>query len=257
MKQLKSKYLIFSILFVWLFTLSAVSQTYDTTDIDKHFSKKEKALFELAINYQKAFYNKFYTDTLVDFSEIKIKILAFYDNYAGQIVGGYSPFSKTLMIRKDKKTENSYMKTAYHELSHALLHLYSGCQFFFIPSWLNEGLADYLEDMTYNSKKIVHKKNEYLIARVKTLIELRDFDFADFATWDYERFSRESLTQEHFGYAVGYCMVFFLINKDEKTAYSFFNALLKENTPTIEFFDENYTGGFSQFEKDFIKYYSE
>jgi len=146
------------------------------------------------------------------------------------------------------------MKTVFHELSHALQHLYSGEQFNRNPPWLNEGLAVYLSEMTYHSKKNVHKKSDYLIARVKTLIELRDLDLVSFVNWEHPKFTRTSFSQDGYGYAVGYCMTLFLMNKNEKNAYALFRSLIEENKPTTEIFDNYYEGGFSQFEKDFFDY---
>ena len=261
MKIIKSKYLIFSILIFLYFPIFAQENIF--SDIDKYFSKKEKTTFENALEYQNAFYKKILPDSVIDFSKIKVSVIT--DNRMYELrslvrknsPGFYSSFDHRLIIFKVEKTKNAFMETIFHELSHALLHLYSDTIFFDIPSWLNEGLADYLEGMTYNSKKIVHKENTHWIARVKTLIELRDFDFVEFVDWDYKKFSKESFSQEGYGYAVAYCMVLFLIKKDENTAYSLFRSLIEEQKPTTEIFDKYYGGGFAQFEKDFIKKYSE
>jgi len=261
MKKIKSKYLIFNILiFLPSFILA---QENIFSDINKYFSKKEKITFENALEYQNAFYKKILPDSVIDFSKINVSVITNERVYEFRSLirknspGFYSSSERKLVIFKVEKTKNAFMKTIFHELSHAILHLYSDTVFYDIPSWLNEGLADYLEEMTYNSKKIVHKENTHWIARVKTLIELRDFDFVDFVDWDYQRFSKESFSQEGYGYAVGYCMVLFLMKKDEIAAYSLFRSLIEEQKSTTEIFDKYYKGGFSQFEKDFIKEYSD
>ena len=258
MKSVECKYHIYSFFIVSLIHLLVFAQENNFPDIDEYFSKKEKAIFERALEYQTAFYKNILPDSIVDLSEIQVSVITNIKEYGTNILiqkktsGYYSTADRELVICKDEKYKNTFMKTAFHELSHALLHLYSGTQFYLIPPWLNEGLADYLKGMTYHSKKIIHKKDAYMIARVKTLIELRDFDFVDFVNWDYKRFSKESFSQEASGYAVGYCMVLFLMNKDEKEAYTLFRSLIEEQKPTSEIFDTYYQGGFFQFEKDFF-----
>ena len=65
--------------------------------------------------------------------------------------------------------------------------------------------------MTYSPHKATHRTNTYLTARVRTLIQLGEIDLTDFVHWDYGRFAAESFAQEGYGYAVGYCMVLFLL----------------------------------------------
>jgi len=238
----------------------AFAQEKNFPDTGKYFSKKEKAIFERALEYQNAFYHKILPDSIVDFSEIKISVVTDVKNFSNALVqkkssGYYSSSDRQLVILKTEKLKHVFMKTVFHELSHALQHLYSGNRFHQNPPWLNEGLAVYLSEMTYRSKKIVHKKNDYLIARVSTLIELRDLDLADVVNWDHPKFTKESFSQDAYGYAVGYCIVLFLMSKDAKFAFSLFRSLIEENISTTEVVDKYYKGGVSQFEKDFIKFY--
>jgi hypothetical protein len=138
-------------------------------------------------------------------------------------------------------------------LSHAFLHLHSGDKN--IPAWMNEGLAVYIQEMSFNKKKIKQRINTQSIARVKTLIEIKDIDLSEFVNWNYQKFSAESFSQEGYGYAVGYCMVLFLMQYDEDKSITIFRNLIGEQT-TVEVFNDHYTGGFAQFEKDFMEYFS-
>ena len=256
----KREKFIFNVLFVLFLPLIVFAQEKNFPDIDKYFSKKEKATFDCALEYQNVFYNKIFPEVIVDFSEIQISVIGEFSNILLQkkSSGYYSSFYRELVIFKAPQYKNTFMRTTFHELSHALLHLYSGDQFDHIPPWLNEGLADYLAGMTYSSKKIIHKKNNYRITRLKTLIELRDLDLADFANWNHQKFTKESFSQEGYGYAVGYCMVCFLINKEEKDIYSLFRLLIEKDNDksTTEIFDNHYEGGFLQFQRDFFDFYS-
>jgi hypothetical protein len=121
----------------------------------------------------------------------------------------------------------------------------------YVPAWLIEGLATYHERMTYDKRRIRHQIDRFYTARVKTLIQLNEIDLAEFVSWDYQKFSRESFTQEGFGYAIAYCMVLFLMQQCENMAFTIFRNLVNGYS-TVEVFDKIYNGGFSQFEKDFI-----
>jgi hypothetical protein len=164
-------------------------------------------------------------------------------------------FSKTreLVVCTDKKYKKDFVKIACHELSHAFLHLHSENKN--IPAWLNEGLAVYLQEMTFDRKKITQRINPLHVARVKTLIELKDLDLSEFVKWNYQKFVVESFSQEGYGYAVGYCMTLFLMQHDEDKAMTIFRNLIGEQT-AIDVFNDCYPGGFAQFEKDFIEYFS-
>jgi hypothetical protein len=171
-----------------------------------------------------------------------------------QSSGFYSPSRRELVVCKDKRFKNTFLKTCFHELSHAFLHLHAGDKY--IPAWFNEGLAVYLEKMTFSSKKIRHQTDSYMLTRVKTLIELREVDLAEFVKWDYSKFAKESFSQENFGYAIGYCMVLLLMRQqNEAQVFTIFRNLIG-TTSTIDVFDKYYEGGFAKFEKDFIAYFS-
>ncbi|MDR0230696.1 MAG: hypothetical protein LBI82_01065 [Dysgonamonadaceae bacterium] len=260
---MKSNIFSFAVL-ILLFCNPVSGQNFKLDDPDNLFSKKEKTILENAINYEMDFFNRTFTNKIIDFSEINFTIIPNYMSYllyqsksggvARQSSGYYSHSKQELVICNDKKYKNSFLKTCFHELSHAFLHLHTDKKQ--IPAWFNEGLAEYLGKMTFSSKKITHKTDTYLLARVKTLIELREINLAEFVNWDYRKFATESFTQEGYGYAISYCMVLFLMQQqDETQTFTIFRDLIGTKS-TINVFDNYYKGGFVQFEKDFIAYFS-
>ena len=261
--RMRNSKAILSILFLFFF-FTASAEEIKIQDPENHLSKKEKQIFERAVNYATAFYNRIFLDRKVDFSDINFTIIpdhiafVLYLNNLGIAAplnspGIYVSSAHELVVCTDKKFKGSFINIACHELSHAFLHIHSGNKV--IPAWLNEGLASYLQEMTYDKKIITQRVNRRSVARVKTLIELKDLNLPDFVTWNYQKFSAESFTQEGYGYAVGYCMVLFLMQQDENNAITIFKKLVGEQTAK-EIFDNCYTGGFEQFEEDFKKYYS-
>ncbi|MDR0414436.1 MAG: DUF1570 domain-containing protein [Prevotellaceae bacterium] len=232
-------------------------------DPGNHLSKKEKRTFERAISYEAAFYNRIFSDKKISFSDVKLTIIhnhidfVLYLRSLGQAVpknspGVYLPSIRELIVCSDKKFKKGFTKITCHELSHAFLHLHSGDKN--IPAWLNEGLAVYLQEMMFDRKKVKHRINNHYIARVKTLIELKDLNLSELIAWNYQKFSTESFAMEGYGYATGYCMTLFLMQRDEDSAIAIFRNLVGERT-TVEVFDEFYAGGFGQFEKDFTEYF--
>jgi hypothetical protein len=250
------------ICFLLQFSSVWAQNKFQLDDLENHFSKKEKIAFERAVEYEMTFYNRIFHEQDINFSEIKFTVVPnflqfmLYQSQSGSIhqnsSGFYAPSRQELVVCKDEKFKDSFLKTCFHKISHAFLHLHAGKES--IPAWLNEGLAVYLENMTYSAKKITHQTNKYSLVRVKTLIELKDLNLSEFVNWDYGKFATTSFSQEGYGYATGYCMVLFLMQKDEEKAIAIFNGLLDSKTST-EIFDKYYNGGFAQFEKDFVAEY--
>ena len=232
-------------------------------DPENHFSKKEKPVFERAVNYEAAFYNRIFPNQKHDFSDIKFTVIPNQMDFGLYLMklgikapkdapGIYILSSRELVVCTAKKFRAGLIPILCHELSHAFLHIHSGEKN--IPAWLNEALAVYLQGMTYDKKKITQTIDQRYVARVKTLIELKDLDISDFITWDYRKFTHESFSQEGYGYAVGYCMALFLMQQDEENAIAIFGNLIGEKS-SEEVFNAYYPGGFSQFEKDFMEYW--
>ena len=131
---------IFSILLFWLLFLPFLvfAQENYFPDVDEYFSKKEKATFERALESQNAFYKKIFPDIVVDLSEIEISVVTDakdykYKSMQKKVAGYYSSSYRELVIFKTEKFKHAFMQIMFHELSHALLHLYSGDQFDRIP----------------------------------------------------------------------------------------------------------------------------
>jgi len=246
-----------------LLTISVQAQKINFIDPDNLLTKKENLTLEKALQYESDFYNRLFPDKTINIPDIKFIVvsnyLAFvnlqskYGTVHTNSSGFFTSKDSTLIVYKDKKSEvNNFLPICYHEFSHAFLRLHTGNKY--IPAWFNEGLADYLKQMTYDKNKTTQRINTYSITRVKTLIDIKDLNLSEFVNWSYEKFSKESFTQESYGYAVGYCMVLFLMQQSEDKAFVIFRNLVDVRS-TVEVLDRYYSGGFSQFEKDFMAYF--
>jgi len=255
---------LYAIYILNLLIIGILAQEKDIISIENMLTKKENIALERALHYKSDFFNRLFSEKTVNSSEIKFVVANNYGEYIyiqskyGYVkpnsYGFFSGKDNTIVVLKYKKDENpkNFMQTCYHELSHAFLHLHIGDNY--IPAWFIEGLAIYHAQMTYDKNKITQRINSYYVKRVKTLIHLKEINLTEFVNWDYQKFSIESFSQEGYGYAIGYCIILFLIQQNEDEAFTIFRRLVNAYSVT-EVFDKYYSGGFSQFEKDFLEHY--
>ena len=247
-----------------LLTIGLLAQEKSIISIGNILTKKENIALERALLYKSDFFNRLFSEKTVNSSEIKFVVANNYGEYLNiqskyglvqpNSYGFFSRKDSTVVVFKHKKDENPniFMRTCYHELSHAFLHLHIGDNY--VPAWFIEGLATYHAQMTFDKSNITQRVNSYYVKRVKTLIQLKEINLTEFVNWDYQKFSTESFSQEGYGYAIGYCIVLFLMQKYEDKAFTIFHSLVNEYSVT-EVFDKYYSGGFSQFEKEFIEHF--
>lgn len=257
----KKTLLLFSVGLLLAASLTAQSNIR-FVNTEKLITSKEETALGKAIEYEADFFNRFFPGKTVDITDIKFTVVTRFADLVNLKSGSkaylssgfFNPSDSLLVVLKTRKMPSSqFLKVCYHEMSHAFLSLHTGGQY--IPPWFNEGLAVYLERMSFHKSKIVHEVDKPKIRRVKTLIELHDLNLAEFADWGYAKFSEESFSQENYGYCVGYCMVYFLMQKGEEQAFEFFRNLVGTRS-SVETFNHHYPGGFSQFEEEFLAYYS-
>ncbi|MBD8387811.1 DUF1570 domain-containing protein [Dysgonomonas sp. BGC7] len=231
---------------------------YSIQDTDGVLNKKEAASLEQIIAYQLEFYNKVLPESSIKPTDVRLNI---YSNYSAYLMyqkeqmkttlhrsmGFYSSKNKEAVVCKDKH-EKEFLSTCYHELSHFFVNTYFGS----VPIWLNEGIAVYFGNMK-PGKSVNHQVVKTYILRVKTMIDLRDIDLNDFLSWNRNKFYERSFSHESYGYALGYSIVQYLMQKDEKSVVSLIREI-KNGKDSKEAIDIVYEGGFSSFEKDFMEY---
>lgn len=233
---------------------------YTIKDNDAVLSKKEKEALEQVIKYQLDFYNKVQPEQPINPSDVSLNIFSDYGTYLiyqkenikttlHRSMGFYSGKNKEAVVCKDKH-DKGFMSTCYHELSHFFVNTYFGS----VPVWLNEGLAVYFQE-SKPGKTVRHHIADRYIIRVKTMIDTNDIDTADFVEWDRNRFYKKSFSHENYGYALGYAIVQYLMQKDENIVANLIRQI-KAGKKSTEAFDSVYEGGFSQFNSDFLKYIS-
>lgn len=255
-------FLLFSLLLFFNFKIGS-QNNFNLINNEGLLTAKEELALGKAIQYEADFFSQLFPDKNINICDIKFTVATNFIDFVNvqtktsgsthMISGYFSTKDSSLVVYKDKKASSSrFLSTCYHEMSHAFLSLYAERKY--LPPWFNEGLAVYLERMSFDKKRVVQQVDKYKIGRVKTLIELHDINLADFAEWNYQKFSSESFSQESYGYCVGYCMVYFLMQKDEAGALQIFRQLIGSGLSS-KVFERLYPGGFAQFEKDFMEYF--
>jgi len=248
------KLLLFSLFLILSFNIFA---QYSITDSAKILTNKEIKYIEKVIEYQLSFYKKVFPKENIQPSDVKLHIYTditaylmmqkeLYGSVRIGLGGFYSRKNKEAVVCKDKK-EKTFLHTCYHELSHFFTNTY----FEAIPIWLNEGLAVYFASLKVSDKNVQPQENHRCTARVKTMIDIRDINIKDFMTWSHPKFKKMAATHDSYGYALGYSIVNFLMKKDPDFLVSYIR-LLKEGKSSEEAMEKLYTGGFIQFEKDFL-----
>lgn len=233
---------------------------YDISDADGVLSPKETTALRQIIAHQLVFYNRVFPDVSIKPVDVRLNIFSNYGLYIlyqnelmetirHRSMGFYSHKNREAVVCK-KDNDQGFLKICYHELSHFFVNTY----FRAIPTWLNEGLAVYFEHMK-PGKTVNHQVMKTFIFRVQTMIDIRDIDLADFILWNSKKFYDKSFSHENYGYALGYAIVLYLMQKDENMVVALIRELNagKKGSDAV---DAVYDGGFSAFEEDFMKYVS-
>ncbi|NDV79388.1 DUF1570 domain-containing protein [Dysgonomonas sp. 511] len=248
------------IAFLLLLIADIACAQYAIKDNDKVLDKKEQKVLEQVISHQLEFYNKVLPDSAINSTDVRLVIFSKYGDYLmyqkeqtntthHRSMGFYSRKNKEAVVCKDRH-ENGFLSTCYHELSHFFVNTYFGS----VPIWLNEGLAVYFGN-TKAGKTVKHQPHNTFFMRVKTMVDTQDINIEEFLDWSHKQFSKKSFTHENYGYALGYSIVQFLMQKDPQIVINIIREI-KDGKNSREAIEVSYGGGFSRFESDFFEYIS-
>ena len=162
-------------------------------------------------------------------------------------LGVYLPSSHEIAVfihpKKWGGKENTY-KTIKHEASHAILHSLAER----MPHWLNEGMAEQMETLSFSGEKFIidrHRKNHRsVLARKKQLAEAGRFIEMDSLRW------RGELANGSPHQAMAGQLVFLSLSKSY--GRSFITRLLQDYKRGVKLrsfylLDQHYIGGTSAF----------
>ncbi len=252
------KQIISIIFFVMFVMIVSQAQVIVFENLEQPISEKDSLKIDRIIRYQKDFYSQIVP---IDSVQLKLRLFANKEAYRAYIHshkvsglslkhsgGMYITKTKELLVPKVK--ERSFLNVVYHEMSHHLLREI----LLEPPKWLDEGLAKYFEHIQIGKNKITHKMEGNEIGHIKSLLEMKEINLKEFISSKGKDFFKESVTNENYSYKVAHAIVYFLIINDSAQFKQMIIAI-KNGTPSYDAINTTYTGGFSQFETDFVAYF--
>lgn len=228
-------------------------------NIGAPISKKDSIKIIDMIYAEMNFYNKIYS---IDSAYIKLNI---YDDKSAYeevrskyrmkgVAGGgfFRSEDTTCYVLRNKNRERGYLPIVYHEMSHYFTRRIINKT---PPIWLTEGLSEYFEYSEMKKKRLTHYLSEYVKGRIKTMIEIKEIDLKKHIALSYHDFMKRQITDENYSYTLSHGIVYFLIEKDFEQ-FKTIVLKIKDGSSSYDAIQETYSGGFVQFERDFIAYYS-
>lgn len=169
-------------------------------------------------------------------------------NVDAKTFGYYSQTSKEMIIFLRK----GFVKTFFHELSHFFVDSYK------LPTWLDEGLATYLQDMRVRFKGIA------AVTPDPSNLQIFKTNFNEGIDNKIEYFivneswSKESIREN---YLLSWSVVFFILEKEngkqilEKIIKGFSGQLITKKS-SKKVIEKAYPGGFNKFQSDYVIFYN-
>ncbi len=257
---------VFFLFFSLIVCTSLQAQHIDLTFQADPLSEKEQIKVSEIFQEQIKFYSRFgLPDTIRvtlhvfnDRTEGETHIKAIGSKVTKRATGWYrtTPHSTNIyIIGRNELKQKECFKIIKHELSHAFNCLITN---FRIPTWINEGLAEYLEHSVEKKGEFKHTMSKYEEGRVRTMFMLNEIELDSFVDGTKDEFITQQMTDESYSYILAHALITFCMEKAPK---DFFTQLIsalrnKENSTNIkELIQTLYPGGFTQFKEDFTTNY--
>jgi DNA-binding Lrp family transcriptional regulator len=160
-----------------------------------------------------------------------------------------------IAISLEGSEDNSY-RIIFHEYSHLLIGNTLGNSK--IPTWLNEGLADYYENIDLKSDQKV-RFGGLNLNHLKLLKENKLIPFEEFLKVNYSLLDKQDKLQISLFYAQSWAWIHFLIHDNSgirKRQLTDFLDLLREGKKTEEAFVKAFQSDYQQLEREFKNYIS-
>lgn len=169
--------------------------------------------------------------------------------------GIYSSTRKEAIVWRNKSVQHM-MSVITHEMSHALLDIEYPHS---VPTWINEGLAEYFENMRVAGQGITVPKSEGWLRQVRRAQQSQRLpSLRSLLSWGHKKWRRHDSNSKGLSYAQSWTLMYFLMRKNHQTGVV--KALLNDiktqgkyfsSTTTLE---KHYPGGITQLESDWEKW---
>jgi len=195
----------------------------------------------------------------IEISNIKLRVFSSFDDYkshqeinsnARSDNGYFSTSEQEIVLFNNERI----VKTFFHEFSHYLLRAH----FKNPPKWINEGLSEYFEYLN-DTDPITILPQKRKIARIKSWIDEEiENDIEEVLSGSNNQWTEQNIKPEYRSSTISYAIVFFLISleNDDKILSKIIQELMS-GEKSIEVIKSIYPGSITNFNKDFIRFYSE
>ena len=145
----------------------------------------------------------------------------------------------------------------YDVSRHEAVHAINNGAFGMMPTWINEGLAEYFENLKFEKSMLrIVKPNQ---AHLKLLATNPHPTLITYLGLNDDQWYKESEKDIH--YAMGWSLVYFLMNSDN--GKQFLRYMLDhlgnnycQSISSLDYINKNYSGGFKSFQRDWGRWLS-
>jgi len=177
--------------------------------------------------------------------------------YSGAIEnasGVYSSKLKEAIVWKNSSVKRM-LKVLTHEMSHALFDI----EFEHRPLWLNEGIAEYVEELDVFSQTVYVRPNKYWKNQLRQRYRNGALPpLKEFLSWDWRGWRKFDHQTQGMGYAMGWSICFMLMDTRNDATYmkSLISDLHKHKAlfNSVQSINGFYPGGIDAFQADWNKW---
>jgi len=231
------------------------AQIFNINTINCHLSADDIATLNRMGKFEANFYNQVFKTQKNDSVTVDINLYGRHGEYnkvqkdemnTTFIDGFYSPMQNKIFIYKN----DQFMNTLFHETSHNILRYnYPNA-----PKWLNEGIATLLGYLVEtNDHRVLYMPQVLYVRQLRDSIRANRFDMNNFFRYKNSDWLVEA--KRPMLYATSYCIVYFLINQEDKDYLAPILVLMKKGYSTYNAFKTAF-GSVENFQRQFYDFYT-
>ncbi len=208
-----------------------------------HLTKEEYIFLQKGLNFQLNFFYQVFDSAITN--KISATVFSTEKQYhtvaklhkTRHTLGFYDPDGDRLYLFRQANFNNIFQ----HELSHGLFDKY--CPTYY--GWVDEGIAEFFEHVSFDSSQYHFNIPESVIADVKKLLS-DNFQLKKFLSLNYSEWKSLPVNDR---YNMAWAVTFFMIRSDMDVFTNILQALC-DGSDLIEAVEQHYPAGFTMFEAD-------
>ena len=166
--------------------------------------KQIENMIEFQSNYYEALFK-------VKIKPVKIKLFGDFKTYKNlqkyltsldSDTGFYSGKMRTIYVYKS----DNFLRTIYHEINHAIVRQIITS----IPSWINEGMAEFFEYFSVKNTGVSIKIQHNRLNKVRAWIKNDEIKLKEFLSFSNKEWKKKNYDVKSYSYTVSYSLVYYL-----------------------------------------------